>query len=44
MSKILSIVCLGNGDRWVMSNYTGEIAKPWEIKTIFGMIRDFFRY
>ena len=44
MSKSLSIVCLDNGSCWVMSNYTGEIAKPWEVKTIFGMIRVFFRY
>lgn len=44
MSKSLSIVCLDNGSCWVMSNYTGEIAKPWEVKTIFGMIRDFFRH
>lgn len=42
--KTLSVISLNDGSRWVMSNYTGEIARPWELKTIFGMILDFFRY
>lgn len=29
---------------WVMSEYTGEIARPYQIGKIFGMILDFFRY
>lgn len=29
---------------WVVSNYTGEINRPWEIRKIFGMVLDFFRY
>lgn len=41
--KTLSVINLG-GDRWVMSNYTGEIARPWELKTILNMVLDFFRY
>lgn len=44
MSKSLSIVSLGDGGHWVLSNYTGEVVRPWEIHKVFGMIRDFFRY
>lgn len=29
---------------WVMSEYTGEIARPYEIGKILCMILDFFRY
>lgn len=44
MNKSLSIVCLGSAGHWVMSNYTGEVARPWEIKNILSMVMDFFRY
>ncbi|MDB7829144.1 hypothetical protein [Intestinimonas butyriciproducens] len=44
MSKSLSLVNMGPAGHWVMSNYTGEVVRPWEIRKIFGMIRDFFLY
>lgn len=44
MSKSLSLVRLGTEGPWVMSNYTGEIVRPWEVGKVFGMILDFIRY
>lgn len=32
------------GEQWVMSEYTGEIAKPFELRKIFGMVFDMLRY
>lgn len=47
MNKSLCLINLGlgmNGGIWVMSNYTGEVVRPWEIRKILGLIRDFFLY
>lgn len=30
-----------DGKAWIMSMYTGEIVRPWEIRKVFGMIWDF---
>ena len=32
------------GKLWVQSQFTGEIARLYEIRSIFGMVRDFFVY
>ena len=29
---------------YLQSNYTGEIARPYELRTLARMIRDMFRY
>lgn len=40
MKKSLGLAKV-NGVIWIMSNWTGEIVRPWEVKKIFGMVRDF---
>lgn len=40
MKKALKLVLLGR-DLWVESLWTGEIVRPWEIRKVFGLIRDF---
>lgn len=44
MRKTLGLVRLGTGELMVISNYTGEIAYPWEFGVIFRMICDMIRY
>lgn len=39
--KRLKIIHHG-GNFWVQSQFTGEVAKLYEIRKIFGMVRDFF--
>lgn len=31
-------------DLWVMSTYTGEIVRPWQLCAIAGLIRDYRRW
>lgn len=38
--KTLSVVKAGKGF-WVMSNWTGEIVRPWDLNGIVGLVRDF---
>lgn len=40
MKKSLKLVLVGH-DLWVESMWTGEIVRPWEIRKVFGLIRDF---
>jgi hypothetical protein len=39
--KRLKIIRHG-GNFWVQSQFTGEVARLYEIRKIFGMVRDFF--
>lgn len=43
MKRSLSFKVLSDGSVWIMSNWTGEIVKPWEIRKVFGLISDFRR-
>lgn len=38
--KKLRLVYIGRS-LWVESMWTGEIVRPWEIRRVFGLIRDF---
>lgn len=31
-------------DLWVMSTWTGEVVKPWQLRRITGMVRDYRRH
>lgn len=39
--KRLKIIRI-EGKFWIMSEFTGEIVRPYEIRKAFGMVRDFF--
>ena len=44
MAKTLTFVRTPDGSNWIMSNFTGEIVKPWQLRKVFGLIRDFYRF
>ena len=41
--KRLKIIRHG-GKFWIMSEFTGEIARPYKIRAIFSMVRDLLIY